>query len=62
MAGHGAPVGAILINLGGLQLLAEYKSENPIKLIDATFYPPLIIEKIIELGASSLLGKLHIVT
>jgi NRPS condensation-like uncharacterized protein len=62
ITGHGAPVGAVLTNLGGLELPAEYEGENPIKLIDATFYPPIGLEKVIELGASSLLGKLHIVT
>ena len=62
MAGHGAPVGAVLTNLGGMQLPAEYKGKNPIKLSDAIFYPPIGSETVIELGASSLLGKLHIVT
>jgi hypothetical protein len=64
MGGHsqGAPVGAVLTNLGGMQLPAEYEGSNPIKLTDAIFYPPIGIEKVIELGASSLLGKLHIVT
>ena len=62
MGGQGAPVGAVLTNLGGMQLPAEYKGMNPIKLSDAIFYPPIGIEKVIELGASSLLGKLHIVT
>ena len=37
-------------------------SWNPIKLKDAVFYPPVGSEKMIELGASSLSGKLHIVT
>ncbi|UCH89119.1 MAG: hypothetical protein JSV49_00275 [Thermoplasmata archaeon] len=62
MGGQGAPVGAVLTNLGGMQLPAEYRGENPIKLTDAIFYPPIGSEKVIELGASSLLGKLHIVT
>jgi NRPS condensation-like uncharacterized protein len=62
MTGHGAPVGAVLTNLGGTQLPSEYEGENPIKLADATFYPPVSGEKVIELGASSLVGKLHIVT
>lgn len=62
MAGYGAPVGAVITNLGGMQLPAEYKGKNPIKLNDAIFYPPIGIDKVIELGASSLLGKLHIVT
>ena len=62
MSSHGIPVGAVLTNLGGIKLPAEYKGKNPIKLSDATFYPPIGAEKIIELGASSLLGKLHIVT
>ena len=55
-------VGAVLTNLGGLQLPAEYQGLNPIRLHDAVFYPPIGVEKVIELGASSLLGKLHIVT
>ncbi|MBY9006970.1 MAG: hypothetical protein KGD63_09435 [Candidatus Lokiarchaeota archaeon] len=62
MGGKGAPVGAVLTNLGGIQLPAEYDGKNPIKLRDAIFYPPIGSEKLIELGASSLLGKLHIVT
>ena len=62
MGSQGVPVGAVLTNIGGMQLPAEYKGENPIKLNDAIFYPPIGIEKVIELGASSLLGKLHIVT
>jgi len=62
MGGQGAPVGAVLTNLGGMQLPAEYKGMNPIKLSDAIFYPPIGSEKVIELGASSLLGRLHIVT
>jgi len=62
MGGQRAPVGAVLTNLGGLQLAAEYQGSNPIQLSDAVFYPPIGIEKVIELGASSLLGKLHIVT
>lgn len=62
MGGQGAPVGAVLTNLGGMQLPAEYEGENPLKLRDAVFYPPIGIEKVIELGAGSLLGKLHIVT
>jgi len=45
-----------------MQLPAEYKGMNPIKLSDSIFYPPIGIEKVIELGASSLLGKLHVVT
>jgi hypothetical protein len=60
--GQGAPVGAVLTNLGGMQLPAEYVGQNPIKLKDAILYPPIGSEKVIELGASSLLGKLHIVT
>ncbi|MFW9881240.1 MAG: condensation domain-containing protein [Candidatus Thorarchaeota archaeon] len=60
--GQGVPVGAVLTNLGGIQLPAEYEGQNPVKLKDAIFYPPIGIEKVIELGASSLLGKLHIVT
>ncbi len=62
MGNQEAPVGAVLTNLGGMQLPAEYEGKNPIKLSDAIFYPPIGIEKVIELGASSLLGKLHIVT
>ncbi len=62
MGGQRAPVGAVLTNIGGMQLPAEYKGMNPIKLSDAIFYPPLGAEKVIELGASSLLGRLHIVT
>jgi NRPS condensation-like uncharacterized protein len=62
MGGQGAPVGAVLTNLGGMQLPEEFEGMNPIKLSDAIFYPPIGIEKVIELGASSLLGKLHIVT
>ena len=58
MGGQGAPVGAVLTNLGGMQLPAEYQGIHPIKLSDAIFYPPIGIEKVIELGASSLLGKL----
>ena len=60
--GQGAPVGAVLTNLGGMQLPAEYEGKNPIKLSDAILYPPIGSEKVIELGAVSLLGKLHIVT
>jgi hypothetical protein len=55
-------VGAVLTNLGGMQLPTQYEGKNPIKLTDAIFFPPIGIEKVIELGASSLLGKLHIVT
>ncbi|MFX0044042.1 MAG: hypothetical protein ACFE8L_14100 [Candidatus Hodarchaeota archaeon] len=62
MTSHGIPVGAVLTNLGGLQLPTEYKGKNPLILSDAVFYPPIGMEKIIELGASSLLGKLHIVS
>jgi hypothetical protein len=62
MGGQGAPVGAVLTNIGGMQLPAEYEGVNPIKLSDAIFYPPIGGEKVIELGAASLLGKLHIVT
>jgi hypothetical protein len=62
MGGQGVPVGAVLTNLGGMQLPADYEGKNPIKLNDAIFYPPIGSEKVIELGASSLLGKLHIVT
>ena len=62
MGGQRTPVGAVLTNLGGMQLPVEYEGKNPIKLNDAIFYPPIGIEKVIELGASSLLGKLHIVT
>jgi len=62
MTGHGVPVGAVLTNLGGMQLPIEYEGKNPIKLSDAIFYPPIGSENVIELGASSLLGKLHIVT
>ena len=62
MGGQGAPVGAVLTNIGGMQLPAEYIGMNTIKLSDAIFYPPIGSEKVIELGASSLLGKLHIVT
>ena len=43
-------------------LIESFFGKNPIKLSDAIFYPPIGIEKVIELGASSLLGKLHIVT
>jgi hypothetical protein len=60
--GQGAPVGAVLTNLGGMQLPVKYEGQNPVKLKDAILYPPIGIEKVIELGASSLLGKLHIVT
>jgi len=45
-----------------MQLPAEYQGSHPIQLSDAVFYPPIGIEKVIELGASSLLGRLHIVT
>ena len=62
LGGQGAPVGGVLTNLGGLQLPVEYEGKNPIKLSDAIFYPPIGSETVIELGASSLLGKLHIVT
>ncbi|MFC2069163.1 hypothetical protein ACFLTP_09205 [Chloroflexota bacterium] len=62
MGGQGVPVGAVLTNIGGMQLPAEYIGVNTIKLSDAIFYPPVGSEKVIELGASSLLGKLHIVT
>jgi hypothetical protein len=62
MGSQRIPVGAVLTNTGGMQLPAEYKGVNPIKLSDAIFYPPIGSEKVIELGASSLLGKLHIVT
>ena len=62
MGGQGAPVGAVLTNLGGMQLPAEYQGSNSIQLNDAVFYPPIGVEKVIELGASSLLGRLHIVT
>jgi NRPS condensation-like uncharacterized protein len=62
MGGQSVPVGAVLTNLGGLQLPKEYKGTYPIELSDAVFYPPIGIETVIELGASSLLGKLHIVT
>jgi hypothetical protein len=62
MGGQRVPVGAVLTNIGGMQLPAEYKGMNPIKLSDAIFYPPIGSEKVVELGASSLLGKLHIVT
>ena len=62
MGGQNAPVGAVLTNLGGLQLPKEYKGIYPIELSDAVFYPPIGIETVIEMGASSLLGKLHIVT
>jgi len=62
MGGQSAPVGAVLTNLGGLQLPKEYKGIYPFELSDAVFYPPIGIETVIELGASSLLGKLHIVT
>jgi len=62
MGGQGAPVGAVLTNLGGMQLPAEYQGAHPIQLSDAIFYPPIGIEKVVELGASSLLGKLHLVT
>ena len=62
MGGQSALVGAVLTNLGGLQLPKEYKGIYPIELSDAVFYPPIGIETVIEMGASSLLGKLHIVT
>jgi NRPS condensation-like uncharacterized protein len=62
MGSQGAPVGAVLTNIGGMQLPSDYKGVNPINLSDAIFYPPIGIEKVVELGASSLLGKLHIVT
>jgi NRPS condensation-like uncharacterized protein len=62
MGGQGSPVGAVLTNLGGMQLPEQYDGENPIKLKDAVFYPPIGSEKVFELGAASLLGKLHIVT
>jgi len=62
MGSRGAPVGAVLTNLGGMQLPAEYQGDHPVQLSDAVFYPPVGIEKVIELGASSLLGRLHIVT
>jgi len=62
MGGQGAPVGAVLTNLGGMQLPAEYQGDHPIRLSDVVFYPPIGIEKVIELGASSLSDRLHIVT
>jgi hypothetical protein len=62
MGSQGAPVVAVLTNLGGMQLPAEYTGIHPVKLNDAIFYPPIGIEKVLEFGASSLLGKLHIVT
>ena len=62
MGGQGAPVGAVLTNLGGMQLPGEYPGTHPVQLIDAVFYPPIGVEKVIELGASSLLGRLHLVT
>ena len=39
-----------------------YQGNHPVQLRDAVFYPPVGIEKVIEMGASSLLGQLHIVT
>jgi len=62
MGSQGAPVGAVLTNLGGMQIPAEYQGNHPVQLRDAVFYPPVGIEKVIEMGASSLLGQLHIVT
>jgi len=62
MGGQGSPVGAVLTNLGGIQLPAEYQGDFPLQLVDAVFYPPIGVEKVIELGASSLLGRLHLVT
>jgi NRPS condensation-like uncharacterized protein len=62
MGGQGAPVGAVLTNLGGMQLPAEYQGDHPIQLSDVVLYPPIGIEKVVELGASSLVGRLHIVT
>jgi len=62
MGGQGSPVGAVLTNLGGMQLPGEYQGTHPVKLVDAVFYPPIGVEKVIELGASSLLGRLHLVT
>lgn len=62
VGGQGAPVGAVLTNLGGTQLPEEYPGEYPLKLTDAVFYPPIGVEKVIELGASSLRGRLHLVT
>ena len=62
MGGQGSPVGAVLTNLGGMQLPAEYQGTYPLQLADAVFYPPIGGEKVIELGASSLCGKLHLVT
>jgi len=62
MGGQGSPVGAVLTNLGGTQLPAEYQGAFPLRLDDAVFYPPIGVEKVIEMGASSLLGRLHLVT
>lgn len=60
--GEKIPVGTMLTNLGGLQIPQEYDGEYPIKLKDAVFYPPVGGDQIIELGAASLVGKLHIVS
>ncbi len=62
MGSQGSPVGAVLTNLGGTQLPGEYPGDHSLKLADAVFYPPIGVEKVIELGASSLRGRLHLVT
>lgn len=60
--GKKIPVGVVLTNLGGTKLMKEYSGDNPLNLKDAIFYPPVGIENVIELGASTLSGKLHVVS
>jgi NRPS condensation-like uncharacterized protein len=62
MGSQGSPVGAVLTNLGGLQLPGKYPGPHPLELVDAVFYPPIGVEKVIEMGASSLRSRLHLVT
>jgi hypothetical protein len=56
------PVGAVLTNLGGFSLPTDYNGSNTLELIDAIFFPPVGLEKVIEVGAASLCGKLHLVS
>ncbi|UYP45475.1 hypothetical protein NEF87_001760 [Candidatus Lokiarchaeum ossiferum] len=62
MGNKKSPVGAVLTNLGGLSLPLDYLGQTPIKLQDAIFFPPIGVDSVIEIGASSLAGKLHLVT
>jgi hypothetical protein len=56
------PVGAVLTNLGGFSLPTDYNGSNTLELIDAIFFPPVGLEQVIEVGAASLCGKLHLVS